>query len=199
MDTVRPASRTSATAIMELQRAVVDQDLIQRVRSGDRSAEQVLYRLYLQPALRRARQLGAQSADADDYVAEAFLRVIRQLRLGRGPNRLFAPYLFAALRNLAADAGRGQRGRELPTDQIGVTIDPRSTRTAPDDEVVTRVAVQAAMSELPQRWREVLWRMHVEGQSPSALADELGGTAKSMSAVAFRARRALRDAYEQSA
>jgi DNA-directed RNA polymerase specialized sigma24 family protein len=40
--------------------------------------------------------------------------------------------------------------------------------------------------------------MHVEGQSPSALAEELGATAQSVSALAYRARKALRCAYERS-
>jgi RNA polymerase sigma factor (sigma-70 family) len=172
--------------------------LINRVRAGDQTAEQVLYRTYAEPALRRARQLGAQPADAEDYVAEAFLRVLRQLRQGGGPDGLFAPYLYAALRNLAADAHRGQRGRELPTDQIGTTIDLCTRGSDPEDEVANRMSMQEAMDDLPYRWRDVLWRMHVEGESPSALAEEIGATAQSVSALAYRARKALRCAYESS-
>jgi RNA polymerase sigma factor (sigma-70 family) len=172
-----------------------DQDLTDRVRAGDRSAEQVLYRTYAAAALRRARQLGAQPADAEDHVAEAFLRVFGQLRRGRGPADRFAPYLFTILRNLAADSYRGQHGRELPTDQLGVSIDLRTNQAETADVVEARMSVRAAMAALPPRWREVLWRVHVEGQSPAALAAEFGGTPQAASAVAFRARRALRLAY----
>jgi RNA polymerase sigma factor (sigma-70 family) len=185
-------------ATNERHQPAFDRMLINRVRAGDQSAEHLLYRTYAAPALRRARQLGAQQADAEDYVAEAFLRVLRQLRQGGGPDGLFAPYLYAALRNLAADAHRGQRGRELPTDQIGTTIDLCTHRSDPEDEVATRMSVHEAMDELPYRWRDVLWRMHVEGQSPSALAEELGATPQSVSALAYRARKALRCAYEES-
>jgi RNA polymerase sigma factor (sigma-70 family) len=182
----------------ELHQHDTDRALIRRVREGDSTAEHALYRLYVETALRRARQLGAQPADAEDYVAEAFLRVLRQLRHGGGPDGLFAPYLFAALRNLAADAHRGQRGRELPTDQIGSAIDVGAAALNPEDEVETRISVHAAMDGLPHRWRDVLWRMHVEGQSPTALADEIGVSPQSVSALAYRARKALRCNYERA-
>jgi DNA-directed RNA polymerase specialized sigma24 family protein len=39
--------------------------------------------------------------------------------------------------------------------------------------------------------------MHVEGQSPSALADEIGATAQAVSALAYRARKALRCNYDR--
>lgn len=176
-----------------------DRVLIDRVRAGDRWAEQQLYRTYATPALRRARQLGAQPADAEDYVAEAFLRVLSQLRRGAGPADRFAPYLFTVLRNLAADSYRGQHGRELPTDQIGAVVDVRASRPDPADVVEARMSVRAAMATLPPRWRDVLWRMHVEGRSPAALAAELGATPQSVSAAAFRARRAFRVAFAQPA
>ena len=193
-----PSSQTSdaeGATEMAIDESATDQALTNRVRAGDRSAEQVLYRTYLAPALRRARQLGAQQADAEDYVAEAFLRVFGQLRRGRGPADRFAPYLFTILRNLVADSYRGQHGRELPTDQIGVSIDLGATRPEPAAVVEARMMIRTAMATLPPRWRDVLWQMHVEGHSPTALAEEFGGTPQAVSAVAFRARRALRLAY----
>ncbi|HEY2166849.1 MAG TPA: sigma-70 family RNA polymerase sigma factor [Jatrophihabitantaceae bacterium] len=183
----------------KLHECAIERELIARVRRGDHTAEQTLYRMYVGPALRRARKLSAQPADAEDYVAEAFLRVLRLLHEGRGPSTSFGPYLFAVLRNLATDAYRGQRARELPSDQIGTSIDFCASRSATEDEVEARVSVRAAMGGLPQRWRDVLWRMHVEGHSPSALAEEFGVSANSVSAMAHRARNALRSAYQLSA
>ncbi|MDP9093179.1 MAG: hypothetical protein M3N95_09640 [Actinomycetota bacterium] len=72
-----PAAPTAEPHQLDTDRALID-----RVRAGDQAAEQMLYRMYLSPALRRARILGAQPADAEDYVAEAFLRVLRCLRGG---------------------------------------------------------------------------------------------------------------------
>lgn len=175
-----------------------DQALLRRVRAGDPAAEQELYRAYAGVALRRASQLGAQHADAEDFVAEAFLRVLRQIRKGNGPDGPFGPYLYAALRNLAADAHRGQRGRERPTDEMGAVSDRVASGPDPQDEIETRLSIQAAMRRLPARWREILWRVHVEGHSPAALAAELGASTQSISALAYRARKALRCAYAEA-
>jgi RNA polymerase sigma factor (sigma-70 family) len=175
-----------------------DQALMRRVRTGDPAAEQELYRVHAGVALRRAAQLGAQHADAEDFVAEAFLRVLRQLRKGNGPNGPFGPYLYAALRNLAADAHRGQRGRERPTEEMGTVTDRVAAGPDPQDEIETRLSIQAAMQRLPARWREILWRVHVEGHSTAALAAEFGASTQAISALAYRARKALRCAYAEA-
>jgi RNA polymerase sigma factor (sigma-70 family) len=195
----RSPDSTTTQASAEFPEPATDQALIDRVRAGDNTAEQMLYRMYVETALSRAQRLGAQPADAEDYVAEAFLRVLRRMRQGGGPDFSFAPYLFAVARNLATDAHRGQRACEWPTDQIGMTIDISAPRSGPDDEVEARISVRTAMALLPQRWRDILWRVHVEGQSPSALAKEFGVTANSVSVLAHRARKALRCAYAMSA
>lgn len=61
------------------------------------------------------------------------------------------------------------------------------------------MSVRTAMNGLPHRWRDVLWRMHVEGQSASAIAAELGASSQSVYALAHRALKALRCAYAMSA
>ena len=173
-----------------------DAALMDRVRAGDERAEAELYRQHRTAALRRAVQFGAQQADAEDFVHEAFMRVIRQLRKGRGPDGPFRPYLIAAVRNAAADAHRGQRGRELPVDDIAVTADGPARAVDPHHTLEVRSAVSAAMRSLPQRWKDVLWLLDVEGHTPTSIAGATGVSAQSVSALAYRARRALRHAYE---
>jgi RNA polymerase sigma factor (sigma-70 family) len=169
-----------------------DVNLIDRARRGDRTAERDLYLRFADVAVRRAIQRGAQRADAEDYVAEAFLRIIRQLRAGNGPRGPFAPYLHASVRNAAADARRGQRGRERPTATVALTAVPAAESRVEYD---VRAALAAAMRSLPRRWREVLWSVEVEGRPPALVAAELGVTAQAASALAYRARRGLRRAY----
>jgi RNA polymerase sigma factor (sigma-70 family) len=172
-----------------------DQTLLDRVRAGDRAAEHALYATYAECALRRARRFGVQHADAEDLVAEAFLRVFHHVRRGLGPRRVLVPYLFAALRNLAVDARRGPRGRETPTAAIGVAIDRASAGPDPQEELALRMSLQAAMHRLPERWRRLLWQVHVEGRTTASVAAELGASPQAVSAMAYRARKALRSAY----
>jgi RNA polymerase sigma factor (sigma-70 family) len=176
---------------------VDEQILMCRVRCGDVEAEGILYKAYLDIAMRRAVQLGAQPADAEDYVADAFIRILCQLRRGKGPGGPLRPYLWTSLRHVAADAHRGQRGREQPTADLSV-VPELGADSLPQLEIDIRHAVRSAMMSLPVRWREVLWSTEVEGQSPAELAAELGASAQAISALAYRARKALRQAYNEA-
>ncbi len=173
-----------------------DSRLMQRVRDGDLAAESELYRAHSDAAVRRAIQFGAQQADAEDFVHEAFVRVIRQLRKGKGPDHAFRPYLITAVRNVAADAHRGQRGREIPVSEYGLGAEIAMLTEDPQDQIELRDTVQLAMCDLPQRWKDILWRLDVEGQTPAAIAVEIGATAQAISALGYRARRAFRKAYD---
>ena len=48
---------------------------------------------------------------------------------------------------------------------------------------------------LPERWQAVLWHTEVEGQKPAEVAVLLGMSANSVSALAYRAREGLRQAF----
>lgn len=169
-----------------------DHALARRVRSGDRRAEHELYVRYAPAALRRVMGRGLQRADAEDCVADAFLRVLRHLRAGTGPTGDIRAYLHASVRHAAADLFRGRRGREQPAaevDDVAVVVDPF-------ESVENRQALRRALLRLPARWRWVLWATVVEGRRPTALAAELGTTPAAVSALAYRARTALRRTFD---
>ncbi|MDX3188623.1 hypothetical protein PV458_09490 [Streptomyces sp. MN03-5084-2B] len=54
-----------------------------------------------------------------------------------------------------------------------------------------------AFAELPHRWRTVLWHTVIEPRSPAEVGQLLGLTAHGVSALAYRAREGLREAYAQ--
>lgn len=172
-----------------------DATLMQRVREGDSDAEAALYRAHSDAAYRRAIQFGAQPADAEDYVQEAFFRVIRQLRNGKGPDQAFRAYLVTTVRNVATDAHRGQRGREAPGSGGPLDWDLQSLCPDPQEQIEVRHCVHAALRSLPPRWKEILWLLEVEGQTVASIALAVGSSAQSVSALAYRARKAFRQAY----
>jgi hypothetical protein len=59
-------------------------------------------------------------------------------------------------------------------------------------------AAAAAFASLPERWQLVLWHLDVESQKPADIAPLLGMSPNSVSALAYRAREGLRQAYLQS-
>lgn len=166
--------------------------LLDLARAGNESAFDELYRRYLYPATRLARHLGP-AVEADDVVAETFSQVLDQVRRGRGPQTAFRAYLFTSVRH---EVGRRlkQRARVRVTDELE-ELDGTATLHGGGLEGVETALVREALAQLPERWRLVLWRVEVEGLRPREVADELGIRPNAVSALAYRARNALRQAY----
>jgi RNA polymerase sigma factor (sigma-70 family) len=148
-----------------------------------------------------ARQLSRSSAEADDLVSEAFARVLDSLRAGRGPDSAFRAYLLTSLRHVAYDRTRKERRVELTDDVTTVTgIDTEKISEPFRDTAMAgleRSLAAKAYARLPERWQAVLWHTEIEGQSPAEVAPLLGLTANGVSALAYRAREGLRQAYLQ--
>lgn len=171
-----------------------DAELISSVRGGDVSAYGDLFARHRDAATRLARQL-VSAPDADDLVSEAFAKVLNVLLAGGGPDVAFRAYLLTAVRRLHVDKVRSTN-RAMPTDDLT----PYDEGEPFKDTVIAGfeggVAAKAYAS-LPERWQLVLWHLEVEGQKPADVAPLLGMTPNSVSALAYRAREGLRQAYLQ--
>ncbi|QTX03943.1 sigma-70 family RNA polymerase sigma factor [Agromyces archimandritae] len=170
--------------------ALSDRELLSRTRAGDRDAYGELWRRHAASGRTVARSYS--SLDADDVVAEAFTRIYQTLLSGRGPRDAFRPYLFTTIRNTAA--GWGRASREHPLDTLESVPDPASG----DDSWLVALdgsAAAQAFRALPPRWQEILWYTEVEGMSPQDAALLIGRSPNSTSALAYRAREGLRQAW----
>jgi RNA polymerase sigma factor (sigma-70 family) len=175
-------------------RELSDAELISSVRGGDVSAYGDLFARHRDPATRLARQL-VSGPDADDLVSEAFAKVLNVLLAGGGPDVAFRAYLLTAVRRLHVDKIRAT-ARATPTDDLSQydSGEPFS------DTVIAGFeggAAARAFASLPERWQLVLWHLEVEGQKPADVAPLLGMSPNSVSALAYRAREGLRQAYLQ--
>src|SRR6202161_272134 len=143
---------------------------------------------------------------ADDIVAEAFTRVLGAIRAGGGPGLAFRAYLLTAVRNTANDWLRASRRTtavgdveqdledRVPEENLGLA---RLSR-GPEAEAEARLEAQLEdtdFAKLPERWQAVLWQLEVETKGPAAVAPAFGLSANGVSALAVRAREALRQAY----
>jgi RNA polymerase sigma factor (sigma-70 family) len=176
-----------------------DAELIDSVRGGDTAAYGSLYERHVGAAYNLARQLTRSSAEADDLVAEAFAKVLDTLRDGRGPDSAFRAYLLTALRHTAYDKTRRDRKLELAEDVTEVASTEAISVQFKDTAVsgLERSLAAKAFARLPERWQAVLWHTEIEGMSPADVAPLLGLTANGVSALAYRAREGLRQAYLQ--
>lgn len=171
-----------------------DDDLVERSRAGDERAYAELWRRHSRAGLAVARS-ATSAADPDDLVAEAFTKIFQAVQSGKGPRIGFRPYLFTTIRNLAASWGRDRR--EDPLEDAESIADPETAESTTMRALDRSLTAQAFRS-LPDRWQEVLWYCDVEQLSPAAVAPLLGLTANGVSALAYRAREGLRQAWIQA-
>jgi RNA polymerase sigma factor (sigma-70 family) len=178
-----------------------DGELIDAVRKGTLSAYGELYERHRAAAYNLARQLSRSQAESDDLVSEAFAKVLDTLKAGRGPDEAFRAYLLTALRHTAYDKTRRDRKLELSDDVSQVSgVSTESISTPFIDPAVAgleRSLAARAFATLPERWRAVLWHTEIERQSPAEVAPILGLTPNGVSALAYRAREGLKQAYLQ--
>ncbi|KAA2260908.1 sigma-70 family RNA polymerase sigma factor [Solihabitans fulvus] len=176
-----------------------DAELIESVRGGTIESYGQLYQRHVSAAHNLARQLSRSSAEADDLVSEAFAKVLDTLRAGRGPDSAFRAYLLTALRHTAYDKTRRDRKIELSDDVTTVADTDKVSVPFRDTAVagLERSMAAKAFARLPERWQAVLWHTEIEGQSPAEVAPLLGLTPNGVSALAYRAREGLRQAYLQ--
>ncbi|MGI8578163.1 MAG: sigma-70 family RNA polymerase sigma factor [Nocardioidaceae bacterium] len=171
-----------------------DAELITAVRDGDATAYGTLFERHRDAAVRLGRQL-VGPGDADDLVSDAFVKVLRVLQRGGGPDVAFRAYLLTAVRRLHIDKIRVAK-KIAPTDEV-----EQFDRGVPfADPVVAKfehAAAAKAFASLPERWQLVLWHLEVEGQKPAQIAPLLGVSANTVSALGYRAREGLRQSYLQ--
>ena len=169
-----------------------DAELISRVRGGDVAAYGELFSRHVDAAHRLGRQL-VRGPDADDLVSEAFAKTLQVLQSGGGPDVAFRAYLLTSVRRLHVDRIRSAK-KVQPSDDMTQYDDGLPFQ----DTAVANFengAAARAFSSLPERWQLVLWHLEVEGQKPADIAPLLGMSANSVSALAYRAREGLRQAF----
>jgi RNA polymerase sigma factor (sigma-70 family) len=178
-----------------------DAELIESVRNGEIAAYGALFERHATAAHNLARQLARSGAEADDLVSEAFAKVLDTLRAGKGPDTAFRAYLLTALRHTAYDKTRKDKRIDLTEDMtdVGGAVGEALTVQFSDTAVagLERTMAAKAFAKLPERWQAVLWHTEIEQQSPADVAPLLGLTANGVSALAYRAREGLRQAYLQ--
>ncbi|MBA3781893.1 MAG: sigma-70 family RNA polymerase sigma factor [Nocardioides sp.] len=169
-----------------------DAELISAVRGGDIHAYGQLFERHVDSARRLARQL-VSPGDVDDLVSDAFAKVLVVLQRGGGPDIAFRAYLLTAVRRLRVDRFRAAAKVQVTDDMEAFHPGVPFRDTAV--EGFENAAAARAFASLPERWQAVLWHTEVEGQKPADVAVLLGMTPNSVSALAYRAREGLRQAF----
>ncbi|MFG3251943.1 sigma-70 family RNA polymerase sigma factor [Streptomyces sp. NPDC048187] len=187
-----------------------DAELIGRMRSGDDTAYEELYRRHADAVRRYARTCCRDAHTADDLTAEVFARMLQAVRGGSGPEYAVRAYLLTAVRRVAAGWTRSAGREQLVEDFAVFAAQAAHTTKVPDADTLELGADVRAMHEaeqsmamrafrsLPERWQAVLWHTEVEDESPSEVAVLFGLDANGTRVLASRAREGLKQAYLQA-
>ncbi|MEU0663340.1 sigma-70 family RNA polymerase sigma factor [Streptomyces lavendulocolor] len=187
-----------------------DAELLRRLRDGDDSAYEELFRRHADAVRRYARTCCRDAHTADDLTAEVFARTLQAVRGGAGPRHAVRAYLLTTVRRVAA-AWAGTARREHLVEDFAVfaaqavrvpALSDADTQEVGADVRAMREAERSlamrAFRSLPERWQAVLWHTTVEEESPSEVAPLFGLTANATAVLASRAREGLKQAYLQA-
>lgn len=205
-----PLLPTEAGALAPGDGPPADSDLIARMRAGDDTAYEELYRRHAEAVRRYARTCCRDAHTADDLTAEVFARMLQAVRGGSGPEHAVRAYLLTTVRRVAAGWTKSAKREQLVEDfAVFAAQAARSSEVSDGDtldlgadvramhEAEQSMAMQAFRS-LPERWQAVLWHTEIEDESPSDVATLFGLDANGTRVLAKRAREGLKEAYLQA-
>jgi RNA polymerase sigma-70 factor (ECF subfamily) len=167
-----------------------EMDLIERIRSGDPSAEEMLYQRYSARVYYLALKRVASASDAEDVRSETFVRVLAAIRLGqlRQP-AAFASFCFRTLDNVASEMARQSQRT------TGLACEPAApvAREFLDEDV--KSAIHRTIARLKPREREFLKMYYYDELPKNEIARRAGIPEERVRLLKSRTLKSFREYY----
>jgi RNA polymerase sigma-70 factor (ECF subfamily) len=178
---------------------LVDTELVERARRGDKRAFDLLVLKYQQRVGHLVSRYVRDHAEAQDVTQEAFIKAYRALKNFRGDSAFFT-WLYRIAINTAKNYLVAQ-GRRPPGDDVDaetaeqLDAGGRLKETAtPEGELLSQeiaVTVKAALDELPEDLRTAITLRELEGMSYEEIAEAMACPIGTVRSRIFRAREAI--------
>jgi RNA polymerase sigma-70 factor (ECF subfamily) len=167
-----------------------DVDLIDRIRSGDRSAEEALYQKYSARVYYLALKRTGSPSDAEDVRSETFVRVLAAIREGQlRQSAAFASFCFRTLDNVASEMARhAQRFGELECDPPAPLA-----QVFLDDDV--KAAIDRTIERLRPRERDFLRMYYYDDLPKREIARRVGIAEERVRLLKSRTLKSFREYY----
>lgn len=173
-----------------------DSELVRRARGGDGDAFGVLVNRYMRAAYAVALSVTGAHEDAEDAAQESFLVALQKLEECRNPER-FAGWLLTIVRNRSRNLVRRESLRDM--DQVPASAHSRTpTPERETERSELRGRLGAALDALPQVQREIVLLHDLEGWKHREIAERLEIPAGTVRSHLHFARKALREALDES-
>jgi RNA polymerase sigma factor (sigma-70 family) len=174
---------------LALLRTQSDARLAALARDGHERAYEAIVERYRRELLRHSQRVVSE-ARAEDVLQHALLAAWAALRRGDEVRDL-RPWLHRIVHNTSLNALRSGR------DEYAELRESMQVGDAPEDEIERRAIVRdtlEALAALPERQREALLRVAVQGQSQEEVAEDFGLSHGAVRQLVHRARTTLRAA-----
>jgi RNA polymerase sigma-70 factor (ECF subfamily) len=159
-----------------------DLELVGRIRSGDGSAFEALYRQHATRLYNLASRMMGSKGEADDLLQDIFLQAYRKLGSFRGESSL-GTWLYRLAMNHCLDVLRNRQTRMgQQTDSLDEPDAPAVASRTPLVGSVSRIDLERAIAALPPACRAAFLLHDVEGFGHQEVGTMLGiseGTSKS--------------------
>ena len=176
-----------------------DQQLVQRVQKGDKSAFDLLVRKYQHRVLKLVSRFVSDAAEAEDVAQEAFIKAFRALPAFRGDSAFYT-WLYRIAINTAKNSLVSTRRRPVDFD-LDMQDPDQYERHArlkeadtPEGVLLTdeiRVVVEKALEQLPEDLRTAIVLRELEGLSYEEIAEAMDCPVGTVRSRIFRAREAI--------
>lgn len=173
------------------QPASSDRELLDRLRAGQEEAFEVIFRTHYAQLVGLAEAILRARAPAEDAAQDVMLELWRRREQIVVETSLRA-YLVRATRNRALNQLRHQRVAErVRPEALGQSTAPSADRDFAEKEL--EAEVKRAVSDLPERCREVFELSRVHGLTYAEIAGVLSISVKTVETQMGKAIRVLRE------
>jgi RNA polymerase sigma-70 factor, ECF subfamily len=182
--------------VVQQSNALTDEQVIERILSGETALFEILMRRYNERMFRVARAIVGDETEAEDVMQQAYVNAYTNLRQFAGKAR-FSTWLTRIAVNEALYRMRRRAKYDLSVDEPS-NVEPLMADVShpnPEQETssgVLRALLEWAIDRLPDGTRAVFMLREVEGSSTADVAESLGVSEEVVKTRLSRAKRALR-------
>lgn len=171
----------------------IDPGIVRRAATGDAKAHEIIYRAFSTPVYSICLRFTKSPAHAEDLVQETFIEIMRSIAAFRGEAALGSWIRRIAVTKslMFLRSAWTKRGQALSDDWDDVTAGEAVSHgisSRPDDAI----DLDAALANLPDVSRAVIWLHDVEGFTHKEIAGLMGKTESFSKSQLSRAYQRLR-------
>jgi len=176
----------------------IDPAIVKRATRGDAKAHEIIYRAFSAPVYSVCLRFTRVPAQAEDLLQDTFIQVIRSIGQFRGeaPLGIWVRRIAVSKALMFLRSAWHSRGQSLDDDWEEMTFEKRgmSVNAEQQDQAID---LDAALANLPEVGRAVVWLHDVEGFTHKEIGGMMGKTesfSKSQLSRAYQRLRPMLDA-----